>query len=301
MDEYSNLIEAIASLLWPILATMFIFVFRSQIGEAIGRLKKGKLLGQEIELSDSLKTLQRVASQASEEVALLPKNGDLKEEEGHPSENGETKIDSIIRSIIQEATNSPKAALLILSAEIEREARRTLASIGKLNGRTNLPIAQAIRDLDSHYGLPRDMSSSLKLFWDTRNQIIHGDEPTEGNVLSAIDSGVTILRSLQALPRGIYVVHRTGVTIFSDPDCSKLIKDAYGIILESRSPSGVQTSFRIFPTTRRHFEVGKAVAWEWNMDKTWSQAWYRDGSGEGATKQAWHSSAEFIGRHLDDV
>ena len=162
MDEYSNLVRAIASLLWPILVTTFMLLFRKQIGDAIGRIKKGKLLGQEIELSESLKTLQESASQASEEVALLPKQRESKPEDDDESQDSETNNDTTIRSIIQEATRSPKAALMVLTAEIEKEARQTLASIGKLKGRTQIPIAQAIRDLDSHYGLPRHMSSSLE-------------------------------------------------------------------------------------------------------------------------------------------
>ena len=145
------------------------------------------------------------------------------------------------------------------------------------------------------------MSSSLNLFWDTRNKIIHGRETEEGDVLSAIDSGVTILRSLQALPRELNIVYKSGVPIYSDPECQIEITDATGIILENRSASGAQTSYSIFPTTRTHFEVGRRVAWEWNMNRIWQDAWYRDPLDPGTIEQAWHSSAEFIGRHLDDI
>ncbi|HCG5526981.1 TPA: hypothetical protein NJ013_004389 [Vibrio parahaemolyticus] len=54
MNEISELLKAIAALLWPIFAFVTLFVFKDQIAEAIGRLRKGKLLGQELELSDSL-------------------------------------------------------------------------------------------------------------------------------------------------------------------------------------------------------------------------------------------------------
>ena len=301
MGDLSNLIKAIASLLWPLLALYFLWLFKSQIGDAIGRLKKGKLLGQEVELNDALDTLQQSASQFSDEVAALPNPKEPKSANDSENERGDTENENIIRSVIHEAARSPKAALLILAAEIEKEARQTLASIGKLEGRTHIPISQAIQALDSHYGLPRHMSSSLKLFWDTRNKIIHGRETEEGNVLSAIDSGVTILRSLQALPREVNIVYKPGVPIYSDPECQVKITDATGIILETRSVSGARTSYRIFPTTRTHFEVGKRVAWEWDMDNTWRDAWYRDSLDSGAIKPAWNSSAEFIGRHLDDL
>ena len=164
MGDLSNLIKAIASLLWPLLAFYFLWLFKSQIGDAIGRLKKGKLLGQEVELNDTLETLQQDASQFSDEVAALPKPKEPKPANDNENERGDTENDNIIRSVIHEAARSPKAALLILAAEIEKEARQTLASIGKLEGRTHIPISQAIRALDSHYGLPQHMSSSLKLF-----------------------------------------------------------------------------------------------------------------------------------------
>ena len=65
MSEISELLKALASLLWPIFAFVVLFLFRSQLGDAIGRFKKGKLLGQEVELNDSLANLQRSASQLS--------------------------------------------------------------------------------------------------------------------------------------------------------------------------------------------------------------------------------------------
>ena len=252
-------------------------------------------------MHDSLKTLQQSASQASDEIASQLKLEESKSENDNKNQPNDTENDKIIRSVIHEAARSPKAALFILAAEIEKEARQTLASIGKLEGRTHIPVNQAIDELDSHYGLPRHMSSSLKLFWDTRNKIIHGGETEEGNVLSAIDSGVTILRSLQALPRGLKIVYKSGVPIYSDPECRIEIPDATGIILENRSTSGAQTSYSIFPTTRTHFEEGRRVAWEWNMNFICQGAWYRDPLDPGTIKQAWHSSAEFIGRHLDDL
>ena len=57
---------------------------------------------------------------------------------------------------------------------------------------------------------------------------------------------------------------------------------------------------RILPTTRTHFQKGKRVAWDWNMQKKWPTAWYRDPN-TGGVKRAWIKSAEFIGRHLDDI
>ncbi len=65
MKETAELLRAIASLLWPILAFIALLLFRSHIRELLGRLKKGKLLGQEIELHDSLLMLEAKAKETA--------------------------------------------------------------------------------------------------------------------------------------------------------------------------------------------------------------------------------------------
>lgn len=88
--------------------------------------------------------------------------------------------------------------------------------------------------------------------------------------------------------------------LFSDPECKVLIKDSKGIILETMSPGGTAKSYRIFPTTRDHFIKGKQVAWEWNMGRTWNAAWYINPE-TNLPEKAWEGSAEFIGRHIEEV
>ena len=130
------------------------------------------------------------------------------------------------------------------------------------------------------------------------NSIIHGaTDATDNDVFRALDSGISILRSLNALPNEVQVVYHPGVEIFSDAAGTKPIPDAKGIILEIILPGGVTKTLQIFPTTRTHFRKGKKVAWEWNMQQVWPAAWYRDPD-TGAIKAAWRSSAEFIGRTL---
>jgi hypothetical protein len=50
VKDAAELISAVASLLWPLFAFTSLFVFKKQIGDLVGRIKRGKLLGQEIEL-----------------------------------------------------------------------------------------------------------------------------------------------------------------------------------------------------------------------------------------------------------
>lgn len=297
MSEFSELLKAIASLLWPIFAFVALLIFKTQIADAISRIKKGKLLGQEIELSESLVKLQQKASELSVEVASLP----VAEAATEGIEKQQQQSETVIRSIVHEAARSPKAALILLATEIEREARQVMASVGLLKGRRHVPFSQALAELDKQYGgLSGHVSNGIKHFWDIRNQLIHGEHADESNILSAIDSGVTILRALQALPRETNVVYHPGVKVYSDADCKNEIPNAKGVILETSSPSGAKTFFRIFPTTKTHFQKGKRVAWEWSNERTWADAWYRDPD-TNQIKLAWNSAMEFVGRNLDEV
>ena len=57
MKDVAALIQALSSLLWPMLAFLVVLIFRSEIGDVLGqfkRMKKGKFFGQEIELSEVL-------------------------------------------------------------------------------------------------------------------------------------------------------------------------------------------------------------------------------------------------------
>lgn len=293
MKDVAALISAIASLLWPIFAFAVLALYRKQLGELIARLRKGKLLGQEIELDESLDKLEQSAAAVAEEVAALPSsavNAMLGNTINDPSAN-----------ILREAGRSPKAALLLLATELEREARQLLASVGQLNGQMYLPLAQALEALQKQFGgLPGHIPSSLKLFGEVRNRLVHGGRADAEEILRAIDSGVTILKALQAIPRETNYVYHPGVEVFQEPSCVKPWTDTKGVILETVSPGSAQRFLRIFPTKRTHFQKGKRVAWEWDNRNAWNDAWYKDPD-SGEIKLAWNSAMEFVGRHLEDV
>lgn len=295
MQEFATLLQALAALLWPAFAFTALFVFRKQLTDLLSRLKKGKLLGQEIELDESLDKLQIAAEGVQTEVAALPQPNPLQKT------NAQTiQEQTIEQRIIGEAATSPKAALISLAAELERLAREVLASTGHLRGRRFVPIQQAIAELHSTHGLARHVPSSLHHFWDVRNRLIHRGEGADEDILRAIDSGLTILRALQSMPRETNLVYDPHVTLYSDAGLSAPIANVHGVLLETSSPGGVAKSFRIFPSSQNHFQKGKQVSWEWNMSLVLGPAWYRDPA-TGQAKEAWSSSAEFIGRHLDEL
>ena len=242
-----------------------------------------------------MKRLDQSASSVEKEVAALPAPT---AEVTTPQE--QEQEESVVRNIVSEAARSPKATLILLASELEKLARDILATTGHLEGRRFIPVTQAIAELDQKFGLPRHISSSLKSFWEARNRLIHGGEGTDEDILRAVDSGLTILKALQAMPRETNVVHEPSVVVYSDAGLTTPIPNVHGVILETRAPGGASKTFRIFPTTRTHFKKGHQVAWEWNMGIVVGQAWYR-APDTGEAREAWLSAAEFVGRHLDDL
>ena len=299
VTELAELLRSIASLLWPTLVFWALRAFRDDIAGAIGRIKKAKILGHEFELGDELKELREAANQAFNEVADLP--GDVPDHgETLVSESEQPETEDPVQKILETAVRSPKVALLQLAMEVETEGREVLASTGKWTEKKPLPFLWVIERLDSHYGLPRYIPSSLKLFLNIRNKLVHGGVAEDRDVVSALDSGVTIYRALKALPRERNWIHHEGVPVYSDPECLHEIPDVKGVILKTQSSSGTTTTYQIFPSTQTYFREGKRVSWEWNLGRTWSDAWYRDPT-SNQIRLAWNSAGEFVGRHYEDL
>lgn len=297
MENIAPILQAVASVAWAGFAFTALFVLRSGIISALGRLSKAELFGQKIELREELQELQASASAASFEARV----GDMQVSAPPPerSDEKEEKFEAIVATILDQAKVTPKLALIALSAELEKQARQELAVRGLLKDRRHVAITEALRELGA-YGFPPNLIGSVRLFMDVRNKIVHGKTATDDDAVSALDSGLTILRALNALPKETNVVFHSGVNLFRDKDCLIPIANVKGVILETTSAGGMVKSFRIFPSTQIHFREGETVAWEWNMQNTWGQAWYKDPD-NGVIKKAWDSSTEFVGRHLDAV
>jgi hypothetical protein len=296
LAQWSELIKAIAALLWPLSfigLLILLYYHRKDLSSLAGRVTKMKLFGQELELTDLRQDLDRLSSQSqavTNEAAAAP-------EQASPDAEQVEKQDRATKEILVEAGRSPKAALLLLSAQLESGLRRLLQATGRHEGRPSMPLAKAVRQLQGV--LPPDFPSAFELFQAVRNKIAHGYRVPDEDVLRAIDSGVKLLEVVGSVPREVNKVHATGIDLYSDAALTNLVDDAKGLILETSTHDGVSRGLRIFPTTLRHFERGKEVSWEWNMGRQWGPTWYRDPA-TSLPRQAWVGSAEFIGRHLDD-
>jgi hypothetical protein len=270
MATSAELIKSVAALLWPVLGFVFLWLYKDEISGILKRLshlRKGKLLGQEIKLSEELDELQRSADKAEQEAIVSlppPHNTDTENIAGPRLEE----------DLLSNVSKSPKVTLMLLAAEIERRVRQILATTGWEQNIKPVPLSRAVDGLRSQGSLPEHVGGSVKLFLDVRNKIVHGGSATDDDVLRAIDSGFTLLKAIDSIPVEKHVVFNPGVPVYSDAQCQNAIPDVRGLILEATSPGGTTTSYPIFPTTRSDYRVGDQLTWEWSFGKQWGAAWY---------------------------
>jgi hypothetical protein len=291
MKDFAALLQGIAAAAWPVVALIALFLFKGEVKALMSRLKRGKILGQEIELSDALATFEKRVEVTR---AALPEPSDT------PTSVAVVPLRSSDETILGEAAKSPKTALMLLAASLERELREILAVTGAHSGRFNLPAKQIVRTLAERGMIPENLSGTIDSFWQIRNRVVHGSAASDDDILRALDSGLSLLDLLRAIPRETYVVHHPGVDVYADADGKALRDGVRAVILETRARGQPVRAFRAFPTTRSHFAPGKAVAWEWNPQRTFGESWYRDPD-SGEIKYGWTSSLEFVGRLLDDL
>ncbi|NWD81896.1 hypothetical protein HX891_16050 [Pseudomonas reactans] len=294
MDLVINLIGAVAKILWPILGFTILLTFRKELAEILRRIKKGKVLGQEIELSGSLEELRLSAETTKVVAESLPTS----DPEPTTAIMEKTEQDEI-KHILDEATKSPRVALITLSGYIDIAARRALASTGNLINHRASSTETMEKLSNSVGGLPENILNSTKLFMTIRNKLVHMKEASEDDIISALDSGITILRTLKALPIQKNIVRHSKVPLFKDPEC-QIPVGGLGVIIELVGPGGIKKNQTIFPTLREWFEVGQVVSWEWDLSNIWQETWYIEPE-TGLKKLGWHSSGEFIGRSLDSI
>lgn len=186
--EIAEIINSIASLLWPIFAFTVFFAYRKELPELLKRVKRGKFFGQELELREDLDKLQETAIAARDSVPI-----------GDASAKSDLSDSSKIENAIGSAS-SPKIALILLATEIEREVRKLLAITGWFNRHQYRSLPRALEFLEKQSLLPSSVVSSVSGFWNVRSKLVHGHNIADEDITRAIDSGMTILNALRAIP-----------------------------------------------------------------------------------------------------
>ncbi|ALK31393.1 hypothetical protein [Burkholderia plantarii] len=300
IKDISTLIEALTKAAWPILGFFLVWRFHDEIGLILRRVadfKKGKLFGQEVEMEDKLDRLEGSAVAVVEKVAAIPP-----EQDTVYANLASAQFDYLV-----EAARSPRAAFMLLSADVEREATIVLARTGQLRGRTAVPLATAMQEISGlvSFGLS-DVLELLSQFRSVRNAIVHGQAiVTESEIFRAIDSGLKLLKALKAVPSEKHTVKHANFPLFADANCTIPFPEAtgrqvFGLMLESEEPSTGNKFDRVFPSTNRSYKIGEQLSWEWEPNRVYGQAWYRHPT-DGTPTKAWDQSMEFAGRPLDKI
>lgn len=282
MKDAAELIKAIAELLWPVSLIVFMICFWSPIKGALGRLKHLKVPGLEADLAE----LTREASSVESKIIDAPPAPALKVPITEPEP-------SAISEVLTVAAQSPEAGLMLLASEIDREVSAIVASNG-LRGQAGASLPAQVESLMYSGSLSTELRTVMQHFRHVRNRLVHGESARREEVFRAIDAGLSIYKALRAIPRETFIVARPQVEIFEDPQCAKPVLGAVGIELLIEHSESKETRRSIFPTSRPNYERGQVLSWEWNMDRVFGPAWYRDQS-SGQPTQAWIQSAEFAG------
>ena len=194
--ELADLISAIASLAWPIVIFAIVIWFSPEIRAILSRIRKGKFLGQEIELDE----LQAKTEAAEANLSTIISGT------GSASGSGSTTAEGAsiggtgdfeeIEEVLREASRSPRLGLMLLSAKIERAARELAARSGLDISRRPVALNTMIRALVQAEQLPFEAAEALNLFNQVRNRIVHGHDADDDEVARAIDSGTRLLKLL---------------------------------------------------------------------------------------------------------
>jgi hypothetical protein len=194
--------------------------------------------------------------------------------------------------VLRDAATSPRAGLMLLAAQIERAVREILATSQDPRNWEGRSLRQMIDRLE----VSPAVRAAVDDFLSVRNRIVHGRSAGDDDVLRAIDSGLSILRTLDAIPRAVHVVMHPQVELFEDERLSQL-RPVRGVMLES-GPNGEGGAIAVFPTTKTYFREGMRVTWEWNPNLVVGESWYRDAD-NGEPVLAFSGAMEFVGRDIE--
>ena len=207
--------------------------------------------------------------------------------------------------ILGEALVNPKAALMQLTLEIEKELRKLLVSTGHLKEflTSSPPILPNGLQILKRVGaeIPEELVLAINEFWDMRNSAVHN--PNFEVPSYAFDRGLRILHILEDVPRPKYVVKQANVPLFTDQTCRIQREDVVGVMLQTFDGQGnPHGDVQVFPTLVQ-YEHGQSVGWEWSNDfknHVYGDTWYKNPE-TGQCTLAWSSSAAFMGRDIEEV
>jgi hypothetical protein len=297
-DVILDLLRVIAQLLWPLTIIVVLIVFRTDIHKLLSRLRRGKFLGQELELGEETEKVERQVEAAEQAEPAKPLIDPAKDTLSQLSNLH--AADERVRHFLAEASQDKLLALLRIWIDIEQQVRTIVATYGFLQFSSRPSVREYVKVLAQQKVISRETADSIANFYELRNRLVHGklgNTYRESELLALIDSGLRLLEILRLVPRQTYKVSAE-VPFFSDPSATAVVEGARAVILETTTSDG-RHIYAAYPTTKM-YEPGQTLSWEWNLQKVWGRAWYKDPQ-TGETRLGWDSAGEFVGRPLETL
>lgn len=290
----------ISSILWPAVTIWLIHNFKVEISGLVKRVKKGKVLGQEFEISEQLNELTNKADKVKNETLNTETTTDKQTSPDDIAQ--QSKYEEDVEKIISVSSENAELGIILLSQKIESELKILMAGSGYLANKADFSFNEMLAFLKRNAAVSENLVASIKIFWEVRNKVIHKGhgEVERDNLIRIVDIGLTVLSAIKSIPHEINIVKYINVDVFEDAECKHIIEGVKAVILETHSPGRAQIDYRIFPTTKTHFSIGMQVSWEWGRTNKWGQAYYKDPA-DGNIKNAWNGSMEFIGRDIEKI
>ncbi len=268
IDSVSNLIDAIARLMWPVLAAVVLILNWSSVKRLFGRLQRlsagpvafdfGVIEEKAEKIKDELDAEAQAAPQV--EVVTVPPSAPGKESAG--------------------GANLSRAEVALLIVQVEEETRRVTEGSRPMG---TFPSLRA----RSRY-LPPNVREVVADLIPLRNAVIHGEALSQEDMNAAS----SLAREVLAVLRGLPVVAHPSLTLYEDREATRARSDVAGVQVSTSSQEG-EVELRVFPTTRS-YAAGAIVTLEFGS-RSWNTSWYRDPKSD-EVRLAFGSSVEFTGR-----
>jgi len=325
MKDVAELLRGVAAVLWPVIVLIVVLNLRSELVSLVSRVRKAKVLGQELELDkkevnkaldhlqvevETLAKAPPTASMADPELrrnrgSWLVTTPGRAEDRVRRSTLNTFNLDLIERQILGAAARSPRLALMMLSSELEKALRKVLSDHDLDEGIATRPESSR-ETLDGLTELLHKRGKfnptvviTLKEFSRIRNRLVHlGEAVSDDEILRAIDLGLVILRVIYGRLPYIAMVEKTGIELFDDEQTQTPRQDIHGVVIQSISPSGQVVRRKIYPT-KKEYEPGETVGLSFNSRVEYGPCWYREAEGQPRVL-AWEKENEFTGlRHFE--
>jgi len=275
MSSVSELLRAIASLLWPAIVIYLLIRYRAEIPKLLKRVTHisagnvGVDLGKAEEIRQEQKAQEAIAEALPVEVAEAPESRTVVREE-EPRLTPPTAWDTDLGN-----------RFLRAATEVERElARLTAYSRRPQSGR------ESLRQMAKH--LPPDIRSLIDDFAPLRNRVVHmGVEPDE------IEQATELAEVLLDIVRRVPVVVYPQVELYADDLGLETRRDVVGVVVETLGDED-RPERRVFPTTLK-YDAGDLLVLDFDSRRSWEHTWYRDPE-TSDVKFAFGYSVEFTGR-----